>query len=99
VDESVFDFFGQPGQNLLGTLAAAAVAGNPSVLQDYRDFSPSTYTKLQVNKDVKFFANGVTGSASASFIRQSFSQRIIPAPGAAALVGVGGLVALRRRRK
>ncbi len=98
VDESIFDFFAQPGQNLIGTLAASAVGGGPSSLQDFRDFSPATYTKFQVNKDVKFFASGPGGTASASFVRQSFSQRIVPAPGAAALLGFGGLVCLRRRR-
>lgn len=98
VDESVFDFFGAPGQNLLTTLAASAIGGGASNLQSFADFSPASYTKFQVNKDVKFFANGTGGTASASFIRQSFSQVIIPAPGAAAMVGLGGLVALRRRR-
>lgn len=98
VDENIFDFNGQPGQNLLGLLSASAIAGNQPVLQSFIDFSPANYTKFQVNKDVKFFANGTGGTASASFIRQSFSQVIIPAPGAAALVGFGGLVALRRRR-
>ena len=33
-----------------------------------------------------------------SFVRQSFSQVIIPAPGAAAIAGIGGLICLRRRR-
>jgi hypothetical protein len=98
VDESVFDYFGPVGHDLLGTLATAATAGLTPILQDYRDFSPSSYAKLTVNKDVKFFANGAGGTASASFIRQSFSQVVIPAPGAAALLGLGGLVAIRRRR-
>ena len=98
VDESVFDFNAPPGQNLLTTLAATAIAGSTPNLQDFRDFSPATYTKFQVNKDVKFFANGTGGTASASFIRQSFSQVIIPAPGAAAIAGIGGLICLRRRR-
>jgi hypothetical protein len=98
VDESVFDFFGQPGVNLLTTLTASAIGGGPSSLQDFRDFSPANYTKFQVNKDVKFFANGLGGTASASFVRQSFSQVIVPAPGAAALVGFGGLISIRRRR-
>jgi hypothetical protein len=98
VDESVFDFNGTPGQNLLTTLAASAIAGSTPSLQDFRDFSPANYTKFQVNKDVKFFSNGTSATSSASFIRQTFSQVIIPAPGAAALIGFGGLVAMRRRR-
>ena len=95
VDESVFD---ASGVNLLSTLHANVTAGSSNTQQDFRDFSPSVYTSFQVNKDVKFFANGTGGTSSASFIRQSFSQRIIPAPGAAALIGFGGLIALRRRR-
>lgn len=51
---------------------------------------------LEINKDVKFLAVDSGSTASASFIRQSFSQ--IPAPGATALLGLGGLIALRRRR-
>lgn len=98
VDESVFDFFGVPGQNLLRTLAANVTAGGPNIQQDFADFSPLFYSKFQVNKDVKFFAVGASHSASASFIRQSFSQLIIPAPGATALLGIGGLLAARRRR-
>src|SRR5262249_12555313 len=72
VDESVIDFFGQPGQNLLTTLSGNVTAGGPQVQQDYRDFSPNNYLKLQVNKDVKFLAVNPNDSASASFIRQSF---------------------------
>ncbi len=95
VDESVFD---ASGLNLLATLHANVTAGSSSVQQDFRDFSPSVYTKFQVNKDVKFFAVAQGNTATASFVRQTFSQTIIPAPGAAALLGVGGLMVARRRR-
>jgi uncharacterized protein (TIGR03382 family) len=53
------------------------------------------YRAFEVNKDLKFFAGNDTGFATASFVRQEFSQ--IPSPGALALVGLGGLVARRRR--
>lgn len=99
VDESIFDFFGVPGLNLLGTRSTFANAGPPptSQLQDFQ-FLPGTagYQKLEVNKDVQFYAPTPGGTSSASFVRQSFSQ--IPSPGGAALLGLAGLVAARRRR-
>lgn len=96
VDESVLDFFAQPGQNLIGTKRAFDIAGPPrqTQLQDRLVFAPRT--KLEVIKDVQFFAFGQGSTATASFIRQSFSQ--IPSPGAMVLLAVGGLVATRRRR-
>jgi len=45
---------------------------------------------------VKFFANPNSGTATASVVRQTFSQ--VPTPGSVALVALGGLVAARRRR-
>jgi uncharacterized protein (TIGR03382 family) len=54
------------------------------------------YRTFEVNKDLKFFAAEESGFATASFIRQEFSQ--IPAPGALALLGAAGLVGSRRRR-
>lgn len=98
VDESLLNFFGQPGQNLITTSSVAAFGGNPgaNVLQDRRVFGPPGYTKIEVNKDVQFFANAPNGTSTASFVRQSFSQ--VPSPGAVALLGLGGLVVLRRRR-
>lgn len=96
VDESVLDFFAQPGQNLIGTKRAFDIAGPPrsTDLQDRLVFSPRV--KLEVIKDVQFFAFGQGSTATASSIRQSFSQ--IPAPGAMALLAVGGLIATRRKR-
>lgn len=99
VDESIFDFFGVPGLNLLGTRSVFAHAGPPptSQLQDFQ-FLPGTagYRKLEINKDVQFFAPTPGGTAAASFVRQTFSQ--IPSPGSAALLGLAGIVAARRRR-
>ncbi len=98
VDESIFNYNGIPGQNLIVTPRAFIYgSGTPApVLQDQRIFGPPGFLKLDVNKDVQFFANGVNGSATASFIRQSFSQ--VPSPAGSALLGLAGLVAARRRR-
>ncbi len=98
VDETLLDFNGVPGQNLITTSSVAAFGSNPpaNVLQDRRVFGPPGYTKIEVNKDVQFFANAPGGTSSASFVRQSFSQ--IPSPGGAALIGMAGLLAARRRR-
>jgi hypothetical protein len=57
---------------------------------------PNSYRKLEVNKDMKFFAAHVNDTATASFIRQEFSQ--IPTPGAISLLAVAGMAAGRRRR-
>ncbi len=94
VDESVFDFFGNV---LLGTPAVYAIAGPPpsSLMQSPLEFLPG-YTKLEINKDMKFFAAHVNDAATMSFVRQEFSQ--IPAPGALAIVGLGVLSLGRRRR-
>lgn len=97
VDETIFDALAPSGTNLLGQLTSFSIPGMQDQLQDYRDFSPRQFLKLEVNKDVKFFANGVGGTATASFVRQSFSQ-VVPAPSAAALMGLGGLLVSRRRR-
>jgi hypothetical protein len=57
-------------------------------------------TKLNLVKDVQFFANGDNGTATASFVDQVFNQvQIIPLPTTAGLAfaGLTGL-AVRRRR-
>jgi hypothetical protein len=97
VDESVFDL----DENLfLGQLSVYNLAGPPSEsrLTDYIDFcesNPDGFRALEVNKDFKFFSPTAEGTASASFIRQEFSQ--IPAPGAVALLGLAGVFGSRRR--
>jgi uncharacterized protein (TIGR03382 family) len=98
VDESVFNYNGIPGQNLIASASAFAFgSGVPAdQLQASVVWGAPGYTKIEVNKDVQFFANGAGGSSSASFVRQSFSQ--IPAPGTMALLGVAGLIIGRRRR-
>lgn len=95
VDETVFDFF---GNTLLGEKSVFDIVGPPheTQLQDSLIWGLPGYLKLEINKDIRMFAATQGGTASASFIRQEFSQ--IPAPGAAALLGLGGLIAARRRR-
>ncbi|HMN40991.1 MAG TPA: hypothetical protein PKE29_09105 [Phycisphaerales bacterium] len=99
VDESILDFFGQPGNNLLGTRQVFDIAGPPqqTQLQDYQEFADgASYAKLEIIKDIQFFAFGPNGQASASFVRQAFSQT--PTPGGSMLVALGGLILVRRRR-
>ncbi len=60
------------------------------------EYGTSGYRAFQCNKNLKFFANTEGGFASASFVRQEFSQ--MPAPGALALLGVAGVIGGRRRR-
>ena len=98
VDESIFDL---DANQFLGQLSVYDIFGPPrdTVLEAYADYCDLNgglgYRAFEVNKDLKFFAANPDGFATASFIRQEFSQ--IPAPGAFALLGIGGLVAGRRR--
>jgi hypothetical protein len=92
VDESILDYFGIPGANLLGTRQVWDIAGPPqsTSLQDFQVFANgASYSKLEIIKDIQFFA-------VASFVRQSFSQT--PTPGGSALLAIGGLILARRRR-
>ena len=98
VDESVFDL---DTNQFLGQLSVFNLAGPPpeTHLTDYIDFCdqyPDGFRALEVNKDFKFFSPSEEGTASASFIRQEFSQ--IPTPGAVALLGLAGAFGSRRRR-
>lgn len=95
VDETVFDFFGNV---LLGNKAVFDIAGPPrqTRLQDSLVWGLPGYLKLEVNKDIKMFAAHINDTATASFVRQEFSQ--VPAPTAGMLLGLGGLVVARRRR-
>jgi len=95
VDETVFDL---DTNTFLGNLSVFYNAGMPPQVQlsDQDVFSLTGYRAFEVNKDFKFFSPTAEGFATASFIRQEFSQ--IPAPGALALLGAAGLAARRRRR-
>lgn len=99
VDETVFDL---DTNQYLGQLSAYDFAGPPRVtdLNEHVDFCEvfggPGYRAFEVNKDLKFFAATAASYATASFVRQEFSQ--VPAPGAIALLGTAGLLATRRRR-
>lgn len=95
VDESVLDFY---GNTLLGQKSVFDIAGPPhqTRLQDSLIFGPPGYLKLEVNKDIKMFAAHVNDTATASWVRQEFSQ--VPNPVGASLLAMAGLFATRRRR-
>lgn len=96
VDESIFNF--ETG-SLLGTRQVYDIAGPPgSTRREDGQNLPGTagYRKLEVIKDIQFFAVGPNSTATASFVRQAFSQ--VPTPGGTALCGIAGLLMLRRRR-
>lgn len=85
---------------LIGTGNVMATEGGPNVYgHDFVASAPMTH--INVVKNVRFFAGGEGGTASASFVDQGFGQTvIIPLPGTAGLGLAGlGLVALRRRRR
>ena len=101
VDETIFDL---DTNTLLGDLKVYDNFGPPreTVLVDWEDFCGGTndgaaegFRAFEVNKNLKFLAPGEADAASASFIRQEFSQ--VPAPGAIALLGLAGLTSRRRR--
>jgi MYXO-CTERM domain-containing protein len=98
VDELVFDPNAPAGMDLIGSRHVYANAGPPatSQQQDSQTFDGATYAKLEVNKDIQFFAVDPNSLSAASFIRQSFSQT--PTPGGVALAGIAGLLLARRRR-
>jgi hypothetical protein len=101
VDETVWDL---DTNTFLGNMSAFDFAGPPrsTRLTDARDwcqiYDTHGYRAFEVNKDLKFFARTAADFATASFVRQEFSQIMAPTPGAAALLGLGGAFARRRRR-
>lgn len=86
------------GLTVVGQKSVFDIVGPPRQLNldDRFVFGPPGYIKLEIIKNMQFFANGPGGTARASFVRQSFSQ--IPAPGAIAIVALGSFVVVRRRR-
>ena len=102
VDETVIDL---DNNRFLGNLSAFWNAGPPPSqrLTDHRDYrslpgGEHGFRALEVNKDIKFFANTQAGYSAASFVRQEFSQALLPSPGALALLGLSGILGARRRR-
>jgi hypothetical protein len=89
------------GDMLIGSGHVEASAAGPNTFE-HRFVPSESLTHISVVKDVRFFANGDSGTATASFVDQAFGQTmvIIPLPGTAGLGMAGlGLVALRRRRR
>ena len=87
-------------------IAAEKMSEAAAVFQAALDIAAKGLVKIRDNKGVKALAG--FGSAKGSneeaylfqkLVRTGFgSNNVVPAPGALALVGLGGLVATRRRR-
>lgn len=94
VDESILDL---DANELIGSLAVYDNFGPPrsTKLTDQVVWENGGYRALEINKNLKFLAPGEHDTASASFIRQEFSQ--VPAPGAVSLLALAGVVGRRRR--
>ena len=87
-----------------GTSATEILSGGPLFVapeQDYQMFSFTTFAGPDVSGGVTLQFNAGTGAASGSlalaFIDDVSVVRI-PAPGALAVLGLGGVAAIRRRR-
>jgi hypothetical protein len=99
VDETVWDL---DTNTFLGSLAVYDHAGLFQRYEDEKDwcdiYGTHGYRAFEVNKDLKFFARTGQDFATASFVRQEFSQILAPTPGAFALLLASGAFTKRRRR-
>jgi hypothetical protein len=91
-------FFNDRPVNGAGTVASAVKAINPnggSLTIDWGSFNASSSTSA-----FDFSFDQATNTLAISDFSNSrvYIFQVVPTPGAAALIGVGGLVALRRRR-
>lgn len=85
-----------------GTSASEILGGGPLMLtNEYQTFEFTTFAGPDVSGGVTLQFGAITGAVDGSvsliFI-DDVSVTIVPAPGAAAVLGLGGLVAIRRRR-
>ena len=85
-----------------GTSAAEILGGGPLAITDqYQTFNFTTFAGPDVSGGVTFQIGAVTGadpSSTAVLFFDDVSVTVIPAPASAALLGLGGLAAARRRR-
>ncbi len=88
------------GDMLIGSGNVMASQNGPNVF-GFNFPAAVPVTHIDVVKDVRFFAAGAGGTASASFIDQAFAQTvIIPLPTTAGMGMAGlGILAARRRRR
>ncbi|MFI4861872.1 MAG: PEP-CTERM sorting domain-containing protein [Phycisphaerales bacterium JB063] len=101
------DVLGGNGGSSFGGITETFLTGNTSdslsifatqdsaVLADWVFFDTPTST-LSVQKNITLFADDDAVATTLSFVDQTFTQ--IPEPGSLALIGLGGLALLRRRR-
>jgi hypothetical protein len=98
VDETVIDL---DTNTFLGNMSVYDIFGPPPSTRysqevDFVDlYGGGGYRAFEVNKDLKFFASTQNDFATASFVRQEFSQ--VPSPGVGALLAAACAVARRRR--
>jgi hypothetical protein len=98
VDETVIDL---DTNTFLGNMSVYDIFGPPSSTRYSQDvdfvdlYGGPGYRAFEVNKDLKFFAATQSDFATASFVRQEFSQ--VPGPGVGALLAAACAMARRRR--
>jgi MYXO-CTERM domain-containing protein len=75
--------------SLLGTIGSSFTMSTSNLYQQQAGFNLASISEIRLN---------TTGSGSLDYKMTNFSYSAVPAPGAAALVGLAGLVGRRRRR-